>query len=346
MQCPPEDRIVYVGRSNQISPSLSQYIWRKVENLEDIPPNTFFRAIIVSSEFSSPVNLSWIRRAYSESFIVVLDPQAADRPHFRLECFDAGANMVAHDEVTLSETLHEAVLPAGRDGGRYICPYCGLRGLSEREIWYHCPTYHINWPNDVFVTDNCPICQHTLHEPLQVHIHEKHGPMMVSLYEDEKSSGVTQLYNFSLVICRHPRTGKFLLCQEFANQGFWCPGGAVDDGEVITTAALRETYEEAGIHVELKGILGIEYHPIGKSRHSKNGLVRMRTIFYAEPSQLHGLDQVPKSRPDFESAGACWASYEEIQHLRLRGNEPRKWAKYLVEGGDIYPMKLLSEKSS
>lgn len=150
-----------------------------------------------------------------------------------------------------------------------------------------------------------------------------HNPSTRSIYPS-----INQLYNFSLVICRHPVTGKFLLCQEFANQGYWCPGGAVDCGETLTQAAKRETLEEAGIDVELKGILSLEYNPIGINKRSYNYVVRLRVIFYAEPSLEIGVNQLPKSSPNYESAGACWCTYDEIQNqLKLRGNEPKKWTK-------------------
>jgi 8-oxo-dGTP pyrophosphatase MutT (NUDIX family) len=107
---------------------------------------------------------------------------------------------------------------------------------------------------------------------------------------------------------------------------------------------MRETLEEAGIEVTLKGILGFEYNPCGMNQRSSSYLVRMRVIFYAEPS-VAGLQQLPKSCPDFESVGACWCSYEELMELiPLRGSEPKKWAKYLMEGGMIYPLSLLTEK--
>lgn len=175
---------------------------------------------------------------------------------------------------------------------------------------------------------------------IKVHIHEAHGPRPESSPQTQNQAfsansfarpitpRINQLYNFSLVICRHPVTGKFLLCQEFANQGFWCPGGAVDPGETLSIAAKRETLEEAGIDVELKGILGIEYNPVGISRRNQNFIVRLRVIFYAEPSLDKGINQLPKSSPDYESAGACWCSYEEIQmNIKLRGGEPKKWTK-------------------
>jgi 8-oxo-dGTP pyrophosphatase MutT (NUDIX family) len=152
----------------------------------------------------------------------------------------------------------------------------------------------------------------------------------------------TQLYNFSLVVCRHPNTGKYLLCQEFASQGFWLPGGAVDAGEGLVSAAKRETMEEAGMKVDIKGILAIEYHPCGRTRNDKF-LVRMRVVFYAEPTEEY-MHRYPKCIPDFESAGACWCSLQDMATLQLRGREPLEWGRHLEKGGDIYPLGVLRER--
>lgn len=101
----------------------------------------------------------------------------------------------------------------------------------------------------------------------------------------------------------------------------------MDGGEVLSTAAIRETQEEAGVDVELKGVLAMEYHPCGVSQRSSSHIVRMRVVFYAEPTEAY-WSRPPKSSPDFESAGACWCSVDDIESgLRLRGSEPRKWSR-------------------
>jgi ADP-ribose pyrophosphatase YjhB (NUDIX family) len=63
-------------------------------------------------------------------------------------------------------------------------------------------------------------------------------------------------------------------------------------GETFQEAAIRETKEEAGIDVQLEGILQIQYTP----RPSGGG--RERIVFFATPVNPN---QPPKSIPDYES---------------------------------------------
>eukprot|EP00854_Cymbomonas_tetramitiformis_P014902 gene14902-17616_t len=145
------------------------------------------------------------------------------------------------------------------------------------------------------------------------------------------------LHAFALVVCRRRSDGKYLLVQEFANSGFWLPGGRVDAGENLADAAVRETLEEAGVAIRLTGVLRFEYRPLGVSD------TRMRVIFLAEP-----LDdtQPAKSIPDYESVGASWVSAEECLEIeardRVRGPEPGQWVRYLSSGGVAAPMTILT----
>lgn len=55
--------------------------------------------------------------------------------------------------------------------------------------------------------------------------------------------------------------GKFLLTQR-ADNGLWClPGGAVESGESVAEACIREVYEETGLNVRVKRLIGVYSHP-------------------------------------------------------------------------------------
>eukprot|EP00759_Apiculatamorpha_spiralis_P043730 PhF_6_TR40965/c0_g1_i1/m.62006 len=140
-------------------------------------------------------------------------------------------------------------------------------------------------------------------------------------------------HNFSVVICRHPETKKYLAVDESRNRGWWVPAGWVDPGESFPVAALREAKEESGIDVELKGILRVEHS------HAPSG-ARMRVIFYAEPKDPK---QAPKSVPDEESNGAQYVTVEEfLKKEKIRGEELIEWGRYLDAGGAVYPLHLLT----
>lgn len=64
-------------------------------------------------------------------------------------------------------------------------------------------------------------------------------------------------------------------------------------------AAVRETEEEAGVRVQLTGILRIEYEPCKLPRRPYQ---RMRVIFLACPVNP---GQLPKSIPNYEVSCRC-----------------------------------------
>jgi len=108
-------------------------------------------------------------------------------------------------------------------------------------------------------------------------------------------------YSFALVMCRQPSTGNWLVVKEKSRSNnatipyvYWLPGGGVERNETFTAAAIREVYEEAGIKVQLKGILRIEHTVIPSLTTSNN---RMRIIFYAEPiNELDPLKTIPDKK--------------------------------------------------
>lgn len=67
--------------------------------------------------------------------------------------------------------------------------------------------------------------------------------------------------NPKVVACTIPeQDGRVLLTRRTINpaRGKWTfPGGYVDFGETVTDAALRETWEETGLKVDLTGLIGV-----------------------------------------------------------------------------------------
>ena len=118
---------------------------------------------------------------------------------------------------------------------------------------------------------------------------------------------------YSLVICRNPfrespNYGKWLAINETGNKGWWIPGGAVEIGESFKCAAIRECKEEAGIDVDLKGILKIDHSVKGDT-------ALMRVIYYAEPKDLTQSLNL-KTVADSESLEAKWVTNAELALMK------------------------------
>ncbi|KAI8853629.1 NUDIX hydrolase domain-like protein [Chytridium lagenaria] len=231
----------------------------------------------------------------------------------------------------------------------YACPFCGVN-LSLHSLSIHVPLYHTQEPGGAV----CTICKENV-AFLPKHLKENHpivpespGGSQASSHRGSRANMGIYLSDdaspkarrsrqpvFALVVVRRPSDGKFLMVDEVARQGWWLPGGNVDVGEDLVKAAERQTFEEAGIKITVKGVLRVEYTP------SQHGF-RMRIIFYAEPNDPA---QKPKTIPDIESAGACWVSLDQLgDHIQLRGREPSLWFPYVAKGGAIWPCPVLSRE--
>ena len=68
--------------------------------------------------------------------------------------------------------------------------------------------------------------------------------------------------------------GEILLIRRTDNGNWALPGGAVDLGESVAQAAVRETLEESGIECAITGIVGIYSDPRHVIRYTSNGEAR------------------------------------------------------------------------
>lgn len=281
-----------------------------------------------------------IRKVSRQPFVAVHSQTAVDTPAFRQELTDQrGCNMVTADCDVLARVLAEVMFvraPAQR--GDCHCPVCGLARINASAMWVH---FNVEHPNEGDLPRAaCPICWATKRDrPLAVHIHNDHVP---AGRQGEPNLPPPALNSFALAVVRNPATGKYLLVQEFAKSGYWLPGGRIDGSEDPCVAARRECLEEAGVDIELKGMLRVEFRPGDR-------WCKLRFIFYAEPKDPHRC--APKTWPDYESVGAAWVSASDLYTitggdeikplLKLRSVEPLEWIPYLEEGGAIHPLSSI-----
>src|SRR5213082_3542447 len=89
-------------------------------------------------------------------------------------------------------------------------------------------------------------------------------PMAGYLEQLRKKVGHELLLLPSAAVAIHDRE-KGLLLFKHADKGIWVvPGGLIEPGENPADAAVRETWEETGLTVEITGILGV-YGEIGRA---------------------------------------------------------------------------------
>ena len=113
--------------------------------------------------------------------------------------------------------------------------------------------------------------------------------------------------------------GEVLLIRRSDNDNWALPGGAVDLGESLTQAAIRETLEESGIDCEVTGLSGIYTDPGHILLYTSNGEARQEFSIVLTARATGGQPATSS-----ETSEVRWvpqaelASYEMDRSMRLR----------------------------
>jgi 8-oxo-dGTP pyrophosphatase MutT (NUDIX family) len=107
--------------------------------------------------------------------------------------------------------------------------------------------------------------------------------------------------------------GDYVLLVRRCDSGAWeLPGGRVDVGETALETAVRETFEEAGVHVRITGLVGLFTDP-GHVVRSVDGDVRQQFVVVfracAEAGTPHG--------DLHETSDAGWVPVSELSRLPI-----------------------------
>jgi ADP-ribose pyrophosphatase YjhB (NUDIX family) len=123
--------------------------------------------------------------------------------------------------------------------------------------------------------------------------------------------------------------GDILLIRRSDNDNWAVPGGAIDLGESMTEAAVRETREETGVDCEITGLVGIYTDPKHVILYTSNGEVRQ------EFSIL--LTAVPVSggpTPSSETSEVRWVPREDVAEYQMDRSMQLRIGHYLADRSD------------
>ena len=107
-------------------------------------------------------------------------------------------------------------------------------------------------------------------------------------------------------------TGRLLLICRSDNGNWALPGGAVDVGERLTEAGVRETLEETGIRFAVTAPIEIYTDPGHVIHYTSNNEVRQEFSIVLAARAVAGAPT-----PSSESTHVRWVAPDQIDHYRI-----------------------------
>ncbi|GAB2481388.1 NUDIX hydrolase [Nocardiopsis aegyptia] len=140
----------------------------------------------------------------------------------------------------------------------------------------------------------------------------------IDYYDDPEAPAANSLVPSVNVFVVNERDEVLMICR--TDNGNWAvPGGAVDLGESVPQAAVRETLEETGITCEITGIAGIYSDPKHVIFYTSDGEARQEFSIAFTARPLEG-----EPTPSDESKEVVWVPKDELggyqmdRSMRLR----------------------------
>ncbi|MFG2089646.1 NUDIX hydrolase [Spirillospora sp. NPDC048824] len=148
----------------------------------------------------------------------------------------------------------------------------------------------------------------------------------IDYYDDPNAPRANSLVpSVNVVVENHK--GEILMIRRTDNDNWAVPGGAIDLGESITQAAIRETKEETGIDVEITGLVGIYSDPKHVIHYTSNDEVRQEFSIVMAGRPLGG-----NLSSSVESSEVRWIPFNDIDSLSLDQSMRRRIGCYRSEG--------------
>jgi ADP-ribose pyrophosphatase YjhB (NUDIX family) len=147
------------------------------------------------------------------------------------------------------------------------------------------------------------------------------SPQRIDYYDSPKAPKPSSLVPAVNVVVIND-AGAILLIRRTDNGNWAVPGGAVDLGESVAQAAVRETLEESGIECVITGIVGIYSDPKHVILYTSNGEARQEFSIVLTAQAVSG-----QPTPSSESSEVRWvpesalSGYTMDRSMRIRIND-------------------------
>ncbi|HEX2894594.1 MAG TPA: NUDIX domain-containing protein [Marmoricola sp.] len=152
----------------------------------------------------------------------------------------------------------------------------------------------------------------------------------IDYFDDPNAPAANSLVPSANCIVQNDAGEILLICR--TDNGNWSlPGGAMDLGESLGQAAVRETLEETGVRTRLTGVSGLYSDPRHVLEYTSNGEVRQEfsIVFTAE---MTGGRPTPSS----ESSRVEWVNPAEMDSLPMHSSMRRRIQHFLDRSGPYW----------
>jgi ADP-ribose pyrophosphatase YjhB (NUDIX family) len=147
------------------------------------------------------------------------------------------------------------------------------------------------------------------------------SPGRIDYYDDPEAPEANSLVPSVNVVVVND-AGEILMIRRTDNGNWAVPGGAIDLGESVARAAVRETLEESGVECAITGIVGIYSDPKHVILYTSNGEARQEFSIVLTARPLAG-----QPTPSSESSEVRWVPASEAprytmdRSMRIRIND-------------------------
>jgi ADP-ribose pyrophosphatase YjhB (NUDIX family) len=146
----------------------------------------------------------------------------------------------------------------------------------------------------------------------------------IDYYDDPNAPKANSLVPSVNVVVTND-AGDVLLIKRSDNDNWAIPGGAIDLGESMAQAAIRETKEESGIDCEITGLIGIYSDPKHVILYTSNGEARQEFSIVLTGRPVGG-----QPTPSDESTEVRWVRRDDLTGYQMDRSMTARIADFLA----------------